>query len=1022
MSYRPVPIPIHGGVDTRTDPKLVRPPFWRDLRNAVFSQTGNLEKRPGSLALGDEDVAGNVIGPSRALATRKDELLRFTDQKVYSYEEAADKWIDKGLLESIVPTQKTVAFCLARQRFGDGCLLDGVSVYAWEDSRGGIRYSIYDEETGAAIYADKELSATGVRPRLIPIAGAIQIYWAEGLNLRRKTIRPFDVEGSFAEAIVTVATDMHSTVPVFDIVATSTTGVIAYRTNGAQLYVSSLSTSGGLVGTPTPITIAEDPVGGITVAPSEANDRLYIGWCTSGAVRYRMVTLSAFSGVSAAADHQATAGLRITASWAGAVCCAFWEISAAATYNYRVVKEEVSVAGARSGTATIRHSAIASGAFTEGATAYVVLVHDSLLQPTYFVARHDLEVVGRLLQEEAEGIRAAPHLARPQMVGRVAYFVATYREKLEVESNFAAAVAAGSTPKVAYADTGLKRIALDYGSNQSHRAVEIGKCLYLSGAQMWSYDGGPRPVEVGFHLYPENVPAPSVAAGGLPNGTYTWIFLYGWTNDEGEREFSSTALKITYTVAGSNGTVTWTVPSLAHTAKKAPLRTNVALYVFRTKVNPPPGAPAYLCSSNDPAATGTNGFVYNDPTADTVSFTDAMADAALAVRELCYLNTAGFDNLPPRVGTILAAGKDRVFAAGLERGNVIEASKLVEGSEVPAFNGDIEIVVDSAGGDITALEVLDDRLVIFKRDRIFLLVGDGPANTGGAWQNRPQLIPTDVGCVDQRTVTRTPLGVAFFSEKGWRLIDRNGRVTYIGEKVEAYNGQSFSAAVLLAARGEIRCLVEDDGGRSLLYDYQAGAWCTWTGVAAVDAVEWRGAMTYLRADGSILREDEAAAADAGTEYAFYGELAWIQPAGPLGWQAVKRVAAFGDSFGPHKVEVSVGYDFEEAWLYPATFDPTGTVNQSSWGSGASWGVEPVFGGAGSSIELWSYYLPRMKCASFTLRIEEIPDATPSRAFSLSMLVAELMVLPGMYPLRRAVRIAPASGGGGGAPGGGPQGG
>ena len=58
----------------------------------------------------------------------------------------------------------------------------------------------------------------------------------------------------------------------------------------------------------------------------------------------------------------------------------------------------------------------------------------------------------------------------------------------------------------------------------------------------------------------------------------------------------------------------------------------------------------------------------------------------------------------------------------------------------------------------------------------------------------------------------------------------------------------------------------------------------------------------------------------------------------------------------------------------------------------------------------------------TAKIEEVPDSNPGKGFSLSMLVADIMPMPGAYPLRQAVRFAPLAGGGGGGPGGGPKGG
>jgi hypothetical protein len=50
--------------------------------------------------------------------------------------------------------------------------------------------------------------------------------------------------------------------------------------------------------------------------------------------------------------------------------------------------------------------------------------------------------------------------------------------------------------------------------------------------------------------------------------------------------------------------------------------------------------------------------------------------------------------------------------------------------EAVAFNDTLSVTVDQRGGPITALAVLDDKLLIFKESAIFALAGDGPSNTG----------------------------------------------------------------------------------------------------------------------------------------------------------------------------------------------------------------------------------------------------------------------------------------------------
>ena len=121
---------------------------------------------------------------------------------------------------------------------------------------------------------------------------------------------------------------------------------------------------------------------------------------------------------------------------------------------------------------------------------------------------------------------------------------------------------------------------------------------------------------------------------------------------------------------------------------------------------------------------------------------------------------------------------------------------------------------------------MDEKLVIFEDDRIFYLTGSGPNATGQ--QNNfsdPQLVTSDVGCSNTRSIVQTPKGLMFMSNKGIYLLDRGLSTHYIGAPVEAYNSLTITSAILIQDENQVRFTASDGG--SVEHVHQSpGQWCS----------------------------------------------------------------------------------------------------------------------------------------------------------------------------------------------------
>lgn len=159
-----------------------------------------------------------------------------------------------------------------------------------------------------------------------------------------------------------------------------------------------------------------------------------------------------------------------------------------------------------------------------------------------------------------------------------------------------------------------------------------------------------------------------------------------------------------------------------------------------------------------------------------------------------YTANAAFYRQPGTQGTsldrhsALAAShvvrhKDRIFYS---RGsNVYYSSFFVDG-EAPWFHPAFQFFVPTGIGDITALASMDGILVIFKRNSIFVVDGDGPPENGGNGTefSPPRQVMTEFGCIDARSLVYTPKGLMYRSARGIELLDRSLQVAnFFGERV-----------------------------------------------------------------------------------------------------------------------------------------------------------------------------------------------------------------------------------------------
>lgn len=653
---------------------------------------------------------------------------------------------------------------------------------------------------------------------------------------------------------------------------------------------------------------------------------------------------------------------------------AFCERSAAAVQNYTTAGYRVDVDPAAltlHDSWTQRGCGLASKAFLHGTDCYVHLGRDSTFYRTYYTVRaRSRLVVARLLSGLGNGHLSRSHLPGVQFDSTAAEWVwpAIYVTDIE------------SPDGDVFTESGIKRVSLEFSSDEAFRSIEIGGTTYIAGGMLHAYDGQ-RVVEAEFHYGIDDVAAPTQGAPtgtGLANGTYGYIFALENVLANGEIQRGPVSIVTTVVVTGGPRRVTFAVPTYRLTAMP-----NARIACYRSLNG---DASLYSrVSSWDPSTAGAvNGYVANSTTVDTVTFVDEMPDAVLEAQDGLYINGGIPSNEPLGGAKLVASGKGRAFVVDAAEPLRVYFAQERAGGFTLETTPALRIEVDAHGGDVSGVVVMDESVVIFKETAIFHVTGPGPLanpDMGGGWA-LPELISSDVGCISPDSICQAPMGIVFQSRKGIYLLGRDFQVSYLGASVEAYNAQTVTAATLIEDRTQIRFLTS--AGATLSYDYERGQWSTFTNHEGADAILVGGEYHYLRGNGRVWRETTAYA-DGNAHIKKVVETAWINLTGhKQGLDRLWHATILGEYKSAHTLRVYWQFDYEAGWAGPPIdIDPTEGRDEALYGDGI-YGAG-VYGGAPDTRYQFQLHVGQ-ECQAIRFRFEDVEaNADYGASFELTEL-------------------------------------
>ena len=958
MTTKSREFPFIKGVDEETDDKVLPEPRLTSLVNHRVVRPGGLDCRKGVSQLGYGET-----GPDepRRLAAFRDELLLF-DATMLHVHSAALGWVGVEDSGSVVLESRDTLAMYAR--------LDVVATAAAARSDRLVEaWTTYDGSTYELHVSVKEIEgSTLVAATQVPVTSStgltclkaassgtsILVMWGDTANRIRGVVVDSSTEGAWESGdIVEFADDCDQTGDqFFDLDGQSPDVVLAYASTTANtVALERLNASGVTQDSDTINVGGANPRVGI-VGDVGSNSHLHVVFGTGASSEHKVYRLD--SDMSTAASYSEGPGLGFDAAH-GIACGKYDATNSAIVYgttNYAkvavhnggaaptLVSENIySLVPVSKPFTRDGRVHFASQTFHDQINSYGSIVSVELTSGDWDRARCECRFNGSRAPSDVPANIAVcygePWAGQSSLSRRrdTAFII-----PIRGLSRASDPVLRGATRTQPQALSVIRADSFTFNLNsgQQFLPVSFGGSLYVGGGQVMQYDGA-RLTEVGFYEYPDINDSDitvSSTGGALEDGSYIYGFCYEWPDNRGDLHQSAMVLR-TVTVDEGTGTakVDIVTPSLQQTRKHWRLagddRRTIGIGVYRSVAD---GQTLYRLEG-----PGVEHFVENNPdalTSGTYEDVYSSASISLEAREPAYTTSAGggeLNNMPPPASRIMIAHQDRLIGIMDEDPTKLWYSKSIRNHRGLAWNQALIVQLEDRA---TALASQDGNLMVFSEHRVYTVVGQGADNTGrGTSYEPPQLLSSETGCIEPRSVVSTPIGLFFRSHQGIMLMVRGGfsavHTPQIQQTLETY--PVVTSGVHDRANSRVCFAVcededQDSDSRVLVYDYGSKVWSVYDygdgftiRSLAIDNDNSTGnagllcwASAGLVGDDHLVARETSAYSDTlrATEsfISRYLETGDLRPGGLAGYSRLKHATLLGETQGPVNLVITEKHD------------------------------------------------------------------------------------------------------------------
>lgn len=966
LQKQSVNINFSGGLDTKSDDKQVHPGKFLSLQNTIFTKAGLLQKRNGFSSLTE------LPSEASTLTTFNGNLIS-AGTNVEALLKGDTAWFNQGRIQPIDLSVLPLVRSSVAQISLDAAVATGSTlvVTGWSDSAGNSFYQVQDSDTGQVAVGPVALPATATRVRTFVLGRYFIVTFTQTVtgspHLRYISIpitNPANPAG-----VIDVSAQISSITAAYDGYVANNNLYLSWNGSDGGGAIRSTFLTSTLSFGPTVIEAGQSAVLLSVTADLSANTAViwvsYSNNTNYRAIAYNpaLVTILGPTTIGSSTD-----GYSLTSVANNGVLTIVYETA----LNYSYVSKRSDFVSTRTltqaGTAgsavvMLRGVGLGSKSFIVNGVAYVTVAYGSsnsgMLQPTYFVSDLSGNVVAKLAYTNGGGYYANPVLPGVTVNGFVASFGYLFKDL--IASVNPQSLTPPSTTSNIYSQTGANLAFVDFTLNP-FPVSEIGHNLLLGGGFLWMYDGV-KPVEQNFHLFPEDVlPVTDATTGAMTAQEYFYQAIYEWTDAQGNLHRSAPSVPVSVTLT-SDTSVLVNVPTARLTYKTAPNPIRITIYRWST------------AQQDYYQVTSIQNPVINNPAADSIAYIDSASDASILGNNLIYTTGNVIENTGAPAAVAMSLYKSRLFMIDAEDRNLLWYSKqVIENTPVEMSDLLTLFVAPTTGaqgstGECAALAPLDDKLIIFKEDAIYYLVGTGPDATGSNNDfSEPIYITGTVGCANPESIVLTPQGLMFQSDKGIWLLGRDLSTQYIGAPVEAFNSYQVTSANAIPATNQVRFTLNSK--ILLMYDYFYGQWGTFNTPEARSATLYQGKHTFLTPSSFIYQESIGKYLDGSDPVLISFATSWLNLAGLSGYERAYFFYLLGSYVSPHKLIVGVAYDYNPAPSHQVVISPTNY--NPPYGGDSPYGQTSPYGGP-PVLEQWKVHLQRQTCQAFQITLTEAFD-------------------------------------------------
>jgi hypothetical protein len=462
------------------------------------------------------------------------------------------------------------------------------------------------------------------------------------------------------------------------------------------------------------------------------------------------------------------------------------------------------------------------------------------------------------------------------------------------------------------------------------KSESLGETSFFSCGVGLQIDDG-YAAELGF------VGQPKIAEPEGSPGTYSYVVVLGRIDKRGRLWRSAPSAPVRKSAISNIGSYIdpslWGVTDAGLTGNR---QGNYKTFAEAYRLDP--GQTIYrLAGIGTTQSLGNEAIVANQATAP-----DLLSKEALYTTGGAEVENIGFTSF-----STMTTYRGRLIGADPITRGLVWYTKKSTATKGPMRASTFSVLADSDPAPVSAITDMDDKCIIFKRNDIYVLTGDGPSVAGVGLFDSPERISLNVGCVNARAATKIPSGVVFASEKGIYSLSRGLSLEFIGAPIEEYTrGQDTLSAVTVDSRNQAR-FVQPNGVK--VYDWFFNRWSVETSsVAPIDEDSFDGSVVSIDASGNVYRSSSSVFTDNGAPYTSRIKTGFISLAGLQGFQRVYAIRIAGEFAGAHTLRLHVAYDNVDADVQ--------TMTATATNDGAEYAFE--------------FRPTRQKCSSIRLTIDD----------------------------------------------------